>query len=346
MNHFQRIREQLKSLDAILLTSEANRFYACGFHTTGEDDARVLITGDGAYFFTDSRYTEAATNSIEGAKILDNKEIVNHLKGKIGFEDASVTVKRFNRWTKDFNCEFVPVSDLMGELRQSKDEQEIENLVAAQRIAEKALAELISEPLEGRTEKEIAVMLQNLLYKHGADGLSFDSIVASGPNSSMPHAVPGNRTVQRGDFLTIDYGCLFNGYCSDTTRTFAVGYASDEMKNVYNVVLEAQKAGIAKAKAGVPGKDVHNAAADVIAKAGYGDYFGHGFGHSLGIEIHESPNFNPKGETPMPLNAVVSAEPGIYLPGKFGVRIEDVVILKEDGCIDITEFGKELTVIA
>ena len=346
MEHFERIRASLDDLDAIVLTSEANRFYASGFHTTAPDDAVVLITKDKNYLFTDSRYTEAATNQVKSAAVLPNEDISKYMRGRIGFEAAAVTVKRFEKWQEDYSCSFTDISDVMTALRQSKDDEEIDCIIKAQRIAEKSLLELIDEKVEGKSEKELAAQLQYIMLKNGAEGLSFDSIIASGPNSSMPHAVPTDRRITSGDFLTIDYGCIYRGYCSDTTRTFAVGQVSDEMKKVYEIVLEAQLAGIAAAKASVLGKDVHNAAKKVISDAGYGDYFGHGFGHSLGIEIHESPNFSPKNSNPMPENAVVSAEPGIYLPGRFGVRIEDVIILKKDGCINITELDKKLTVIA
>ena len=195
------------------------------------------------------------------------------------------------------------------------------------------------------TEQELCAELIYCLYKNGGEGLSFDPIVVSGPNSSMPHGVPGDRKLQKGDFITMDFGVLYRGYCSDMTRTVALGYATDEMKKVYRTVLDAQLAGIAASRAGVTGKEIDGAARDVITKAGYGKYFGHGYGHSLGMEIHEDPNCNVRNEQPLPLHAVCSAEPGIYLPGKFGVRIEDVVIMEENGCIDITKSPKNLIIL-
>ena len=174
--------------------------------------------------------------------------------------------------------------------------------------------------------------------------MSFDPIVASGPNGSMPHAVPTDRKIQDGDFVTMDFGCIYQGYCSDMTRTVAVGRVTEEMEKVYNVVLQAQLAGIAAAKAGATGHDVDAAARKVIEDAGYGPYFGHSFGHSVGVEIHESPNATPANNKPLPLGAAVSAEPGIYLPGRFGVRIEDVVVLQEGGCQDITLAKKDLLI--
>ena len=175
--------------------------------------------------------------------------------------------------------------------------------------------------------------------------MAFDPIVVSGPNTSMPHGVAGDRVIREGDFITLDFGAQYKGYCSDMTRTFAVGYATEEMKTVYETVLKAQLAGIAASKAGVVGKEVDGAARKVITDAGYGEYFGHGYGHSLGMEIHEAPNPNSGNPDPMPVGAAASAEPGIYLPGKFGVRIEDVTIYLEDGCEDITKSPKNLIIV-
>ena len=195
------------------------------------------------------------------------------------------------------------------------------------------------------TEQEIAARLQYEMLSRGAEKMSFDPIVVSGPNGSLPHGIPSEKNVQKGEFITMDFGCKYGGYCSDMTRTIALGDPTEEMRKVYDTVLKAQLAGIAAAKAGVPGKEIHNAAAKVIEEAGYGPYFGHGFGHSVGIEIHESPNANGRDETPMPVGAVVSAEPGIYLPGKFGVRIEDVLIYTAEGNVDITKSPKELIIL-
>ena len=358
MNHFSSIRTQLENreLDALLINSEANRFYASAFHTTGADDALVIVTKKDNYLITDSRYTEAAQAQLKDARLVIRANAESYLDyaaeifakdgvKKAGFEDAALTVKEFNSYQAGLPCEFVPASVLFLGLRQSKDEDEIRSMKAAQKIADKALTQLLDELKPGMTELEISARLQYLMLVGGAERMSFDPIVAGGPNSSMPHAVPTDRKIQDGDFLTIDFGCIYEGYCSDTTRTVAIGHATEEMRTVYHTVLEAQLAGIAKAKTGVIGKEVHEAAHNVIRSAGYGEYFGHGFGHSLGLEIHEAPNFNTRNNKPMPDHAVVSAEPGIYLPGKFGVRIEDVVILHENGCEDITALPKDLRVI-
>ena len=215
----------------------------------------------------------------------------------------------------------------------------------AQSIADEAFAEVLPRIQVGMSELELQAELIYCLYKNGAHGLSFDPIVVSGPNSSMPHGVAGERKIQTGDFITMDFGVLYNGYCSDMTRTVAVGFATEEMEKVYNTVLQAQLAGLAITKAGVPGKDIDAAARKVITDAGYGEYFGHGYGHSLGLEIHEGPNPNARNAEPMPAGAVASAEPGIYLPGKFGVRIEDSVIYTDDGYENLCTSPKNLIII-
>ena len=218
-------------------------------------------------------------------------------------------------------------------------------MLEAQRITDKAFSEVCGRVREGMTEKELAAELIYCLYKNGGEGLSFDPIVVSGPNTSMPHGVPGDRKLQKGDFITMDFGVLYQGYCSDMTRTVALGYATDEMRRVYDTVLKAQLAGIAASRAGVTGKEVDTAARDVITAAGYGEYFGHSYGHSLGLEIHEAPNCAQRCPQPIPAGAVCSAEPGIYLPGKFGVRIEDVMHLTADGAEILTRSPKNLIIL-
>lgn len=242
-------------------------------------------------------------------------------------------------------AELIPAGKLLLELRAAKDDREIECMIQAQRIAERAFDEILTFLRPGVTEREVAAKLTYDMLRFGAQKNSFDPIVVSGPNGSLPHGIPGDRAIQPGDFVTMDFGCKWGGYCSDMTRTVAVGQPSREMIEVYELVLKAQKAGIAASRAGVQGKEIDAAARSVIEAAGFGACFGHGYGHSLGLEIHESPNANARDETPMPVGAVVSAEPGIYLPGRFGVRIEDVVIMEPDGCRDITLAPKELIIL-
>jgi len=355
MSRFDQIAAKLPAygLDAMLITSGPNRLYANGFASSA---GATVVTSGGSYFFVDSRYIEAASNRVTGGEVrlmdrehpysaLINEVIEKHGVKKLGFEEAYITVEEYNSWQEKLNCELVPSTKLMMELRAVKDATEIELLVAAQRIAEKALREVLDFIKVGRTEKEIAAFLQYQMLLGGAEKMSFDPIVVSGPNSSMPHGVPGDKPVAAGDFITMDFGCVYQGYCSDMTRTVAVGYVTEEMDRVYHTVLKAQQAGIAMARAGVSGRAVHKAAAGVIADAGYGPYFGHGFGHGLGVEVHEQPSANPSNDKPLPVGAVISAEPGIYIPGKFGVRIEDIIIIEENGCRDIMEAPKELLIL-
>jgi len=358
MDHVQKIADRLEQygLDALLLTDEANRFYATGFHSSGTDGMALITRGGTFYYFTDSRYTEAAGRVLKNVRLeevgrgrgymtLVNEAIEGEAIRRMGFEDAYMTVRDYDRYSKALNCELVPAADLLWELRMVKDDEELEALIAAQRIAERALEDILKEIRPGVTEKEIAARLQYLMLHYGASDMSFDPIVVSGPNGSLPHGVPSEKEIQAGEFVTMDFGCIYKGYCSDMTRTVAVGYATEEMRQVYDTVLQAQLAGIAAARAGATGKAVDGAARGVIEAAGYGAYFGHSFGHGVGVEIHESPNASPMNENPMPEGAVISAEPGIYLPGKLGVRIEDVIVLTQDGCRNITKAPKELLIL-
>lgn len=357
MNHFKKIAGVLKAhgLDAVLLTCEANRFYASGFHSSGTDGV-AIVTRNRSYYFTDSRYTEAAARYVQGAEIrqtdrehpysaLINEVIEKEHITRMGYEDEYMTAADFHRFSEKLHCELVPATELLWTLRAVKDQAELECMIQAQRIAEKALADILGEIRPGVTEKEIAALLLYKMLHYGAEDKSFDPIVVSGPNGSLPHGVPSEKPIQAGEFVTMDFGCKFGGYCSDMTRTVAVGHVTEEMETVYNTVLKAQLAGIAAAKADVTGAAVDGAARQVIADAGYGPYFGHSFGHSVGVEIHENPNATPSNSKPLPAGIVISAEPGIYLPGKLGVRIEDVIVITEQGCQDITLAPKELLIL-
>ena len=357
MNHFAEIREKLSAygIDAMLLTNEANRFYASGFHSTGTDGA-ALVTKDGTYYWTDSRYIEAARQQVTDAVIelttpghgytaLLSEAVERHGIRTVGFEDEYMTVAALKEYRDKVKAEFRGATKLLTGLRMVKSREETEALIGAQRIAEKALAEICNDIKPGVTEKEIAAKLTYLMLRYGAENLSFSPIIASGANGSKPHAVPTEKEIMDGEFVTMDFGCVYRGYCSDMTRTVAVGHVSEEMDTVYHTVLRAQLAGIAAARAGVPGREVHNAAEKVIADAGYGEYFGHGFGHGVGVEIHEPPRASATWREPLPAGAVISAEPGIYLPGRFGVRIEDVIIIQDGGCENIHRAPKELLIL-
>jgi len=339
--------------DGLLLTSRYSRFYAAEFDIA---EGVAVVSKNGCRYFTDSRYIESAQNGIKSFEVIQtdrsmpfNKLINNAIADfgitKLGYEEDYLTVGEFLNFEKNLQAELVPMNKQIHSFRAVKEDWELDIMRKAQEITDKAFAQVLSKIKAGLTEKQLQAELIYCLYSNGADGLSFDPIVVSGPNTSMPHGVAGDRVIQEGDFITMDFGALYGGYCADMTRTVAVGYATEEMKTVYHTVLEAQLAGIAATKAGVTGKEIDGAARKVIEEAGYGAYFGHGYGHSLGLEIHEPPNCNPSGETVMEAGMVTSAEPGIYLPGKFGVRIEDVVIFTENGNENITRSPKNLIIV-
>lgn len=356
MNHLSQIADKLSQydLDAMLIVSEPGERYAVGFQGEGY----VLVTRAGSQYSTDGRYIEATQKQVTGAEVVLTSRERSHLalardflaaRGlkRVGFESAAVSVAQHRRWQESFpkGCELIPAQELLDGLRDSKDREELSAMVQAQKITDAAFGEILNYIRPGLTEQEVAARLVYELLRRGARKVSFDPIVAAGANGSMPHAVPGETEIQKGMFVTMDFGCVYDGYCSDMTRTVAVGQPTQEMERVYETVLAAQKAGIAAARAGMPGRELDAAARKVIEEAGYGDYFTHSFGHSLGLEIHESPNASPSETRPLPVGTVISAEPGIYLPGRFGVRIEDVLVLEEGGCRDITQSPKNLIVL-
>ncbi|MCD7947753.1 MAG: aminopeptidase P family protein [Oscillospiraceae bacterium] len=354
MNHIKEIAHALPEyeLDAMLITSAPGERYAVGFHGEGV----VLITREAAYYYTDTRYIEAARETVTDAVVaLPEKKktyqetvqalVQQHTLTRLGFEDRSMTVSQYRRWNDKLSAELLPASELLASLRKSKGEEELSYICRAQEIAEEALLEILSFLRPGLTEQEVAARLQYEMLLRGAQGMSFDPIVVSGPNGSRPHGVPGARQIGKGEFVTMDFGCIADGYCSDMTRTVAIGAPDAEMRRVYDVVWEAQLAGIAAARAGITGAEIHGAAHAVIAGAGYGDFFGHSFGHGIGLEVHEEPSVGPASKNTLPIGAVVSAEPGIYLPGRFGVRIEDMLVLTADGARNLTHAGKELIIL-
>ena len=341
------------SFDAMLLTGEVARHYATGFPSTA---GVAYVSRCRAVFYTDFRYVEAAKAAISDFEVreigggLTYSAVINDLIDeddvkKIALEDRTLTHDAYTRWKRALHAEGVRLGARLEALRQTKDDEEVGNIVAAQRIAEQALEEVLNDIRVGVSEKEIAARLTYLMLHYGAENMSFDPIVVSGRNSSKPHGVPTEKTLENGDFITMDFGCIVNGYCSDMTRTVALGSVTEEMQTVYDTVLSAQLAGIACAKAGVPGREVDAAARRVIEEAGYGEAFGHSFGHGVGLEIHEGPNASSSAVDPLPAGAIVTAEPGIYLPGKFGVRIEDMLYVIEDGCINLTEAPKGLMIL-
>ena len=340
-------------VDGLLLTSPYSRYYGAEFEIA---EGVAVVSKKGCRYFTDSRYIESAQAGIQHFEVLMvdraagypqriNDAIADFGITTLGYEEAYLTVAEFMDYEKNLKAKLVPFHEQISAFRGTKEPWEIQLMKKAQEITDKAFSEVVTRIKPGMSELELQAELIYCLYKNGGTGLSFDPIVVSGPNTSLPHGVAGERIIQAGDFVTMDFGASYRGYCSDMTRTVAVGYATEEMEKIYNIVLEAQLAGIAATRAGVAGQVVDGAARKVIADAGYGEYFGHGYGHSLGLEVHENPSPNARNTEPLPAYSVCSAEPGIYLPGKFGVRIEDVTILTEDGCENITKSPKNLIIV-
>ncbi len=352
--------EKLKKLikesdfDAVLIMSPENRFYFTGFNSS---DGFLLANENDAVFVTDSRYIEAAQNTIKDCKVVLQERSATQLKNilyglgakTVAVEADRLTVANYTRFSGVLEgMELIADGTLdsgINEIRSIKEPQEIEKIRTAQSIAEKAFEHICNFIKEGKTEKEIQLELDYYMLSHGAEGLSFETIAVSGANGSMPHGVPSDKPVKRGELITMDYGALFEGYHSDMTRTVALGEVNDEQKLIYNTVLKAQLAAIEAIKAGVTGKAADAAARDLIKNAGFGEYFGHGTGHGVGVEIHEYPNVSPANEKPLKAGNVVTAEPGIYIPGKYGVRIEDMVFVTENGCKNLTECPKELIIL-
>ena len=341
-----------EEVDGLLLTSRYSRHYGAEFDIA---EGVAIVTAKGCRYFTDSRYIESAQRDLKGFEVLCvdrigymkllNDAIADFGVTALGYEENYLTVAELMGYEKNLNAKLVPFNKQINAFRGVKEAWELDLMRKAQAITDKAFSEVITRLKAGMTELELQAELIYCLYKNGATGLAFDPIVVSGPNTSLPHGVAGERVINEGEFVTMDFGASYMGYCSDMTRTVAVGFATEEMKKVYATVLEAQLAGLAASRAGVPGKDIDGAARKVIADAGYGEYFGHGYGHSLGLEIHEAPNPNPGNAGPMPAGALCSAEPGIYLPGRFGVRIEDVTLITENGVVNITKSPKNLIIV-
>ena len=340
-------------VDALLLTSKHNRQYAAEYCIA---EGVAVICKTQSYYFTDFRYIESAQKNLPGfaVKMVDtehpytkliNEAISDNTVKTIGFEDDTLTVEEYTLYNTKLNAVLHPYAAEINAPRASKEPWEIEYMKKAQEITDRTFDDLLNVIHPGMTEKELCAELIYRLYKYGSEGPSFDPITVSGPNTSLPPGVPSERVLQYGDFVTMDFGCLYHGYCSDMTRTIALGYVSEKMDKVYHTVLEAQLAGIAATKAGVTGKEMDAAARNVINAAGFEGLFGHSYGHSLGLLIHEGPYANTRNDKPMPAGAVVSAEPGIYIPDEFGVRIEDVTVITETGCEILTKSPKNLIIL-
>ena len=368
-DNLEKIKETAKELklDALLITDGYNMQHISSY--SGHEGA-LLITDDKAFLLTDSRYTEIAGKEAVKFTVLDIKgkkypecikelllENVSKEEGgilRLGFENKSISYEAYRKYKEELEgvAELTDLESHVSDMRKIKTPDELECLAKAESIGDEAFSYITGYLKEhvkdGITETDVALELEVHMRKHGASALSFDTIAASGVNSSMPHAVPSGKVIEKGDFLTMDFGCVYKGYCSDMTRTVFIGGKGDileEQLRVYETVYTAQTESLKMIKPGVKCSDVDKCARDIIAKAGYGDYFGHGLGHGVGLYIHEEPRFSPKCDEVLSAGVVITCEPGIYLPGRFGVRIEDMVTVTENGYENLAHSEKKLIYI-
>ncbi len=340
-----------KNLDAILVSDGFNMRYISGF--TGAT-GYLLVSENKRRLLTDSRYTVAATEqapdfetvtiTVEHDYIYEiNRFIAEENIKTLGFEADNFTYSEYLRFKEKLNVtDFVPIKNELSLLRIKKSEDELKNLRMAEHIGDIAFNEILSFIKPGMTELEVAAKLEYVMKTNGAEKLSFETIVAAGVNGSKPHAEPGNYKIQSGDLVTMDFGCMYNGYCSDMTRTICVGHANEKQREIYDIVLKAQLAVLDNLKPGHKGKYYDKIARDIITDAGYGDCFGHGLGHSVGLEIHEEPRFSTREERIIEPGTIITVEPGIYVPDFGGVRIEDMVLVTENGYENFAFSPKQL----
>ena len=334
---------------AVLIISEENRFYFTGFDSS---DGMVLMLKDEQYLIVDFRYYEVAKEKVKEFTVLLSEgpmlEIARSICEKHGvkcvfIEDDYVTVSLNNRILKVLdNCEICYLGNAVSEQRAVKTSEEIQKIKNAQALTDATFDHILGFLRSGLTESEVAAEIDHYMRLNGAQGSAFKTICVSGKKSSLPHGEPENVVLTENSFLTMDFGARLDGYCADMTRTVVLGKSKDEMISVYNVVLSAQSKALAVIREGIKGSEVDKAARDVITEAGYGECFGHSTRHGLGIEVHEAPSYSPRYDKTIPLNAVLSIEPGIYIEGKFGVRIEDIAVVKENCFLNLTNSTKKL----
>lgn len=350
MDRIQKLRNEFEQagIDAILITSPVNRRYMTGFTGTA---GNVLINKEEALFITDFRYMEQAAKQVKGCTIIEQerdafgtvREQLKRIGAKrLGFEKATVTYAEYETFQKEFDAELVPVDNLIEKLRLIKSEEELDIMKKAAQIADAAFEHILTKIRPGVKEIEISNELEFFMRQQGASSSSFDTIVASGFRSAMPHGVASEKEIQSGELVTLDYGAIYNGYCSDITRTVAVGKISSELREIYEIVLEAQLRGVRGIKPGMTGMEADALTRDYISEKGYGKYFGHSTGHGLGMDVHEYPSLSTKSKTVLQPGMVVTVEPGIYVPGLGGCRIEDDIVITETGNERLTHAKKEL----
>jgi Xaa-Pro aminopeptidase len=340
-------------VDLMLVTNLVNVRYLTGY--TGSNGLAVVGPGT-RVFLTDFRYTEQAEDEVysEFERVTVAQNLISDAVGylpdgslKVGYESESTTVDALDRTRGLFpeRVELVAVKGLVEQMRLVKDEQEIELIAAATRIADAAFEALLQGGLAGRTERELALTLEHDMRLRGAESPSFDSIIAAGPHGALPHATPRDVKIDQGQLVVIDWGAKAGGYCSDCTRTVAVGEPGPEAREAYELVLGAQQVGLDEVRAGGNGKQIDKAVRDIIYGAGHEGHYGHGLGHGVGLEIHEAPTLSFRSEDTLQAGTVVTVEPGVYLPGKFGIRIEDLVVVGEGGIGILTQIPKSLQII-
>lgn len=353
MEKLQKARKEFEKLgiDGLLITSNYNRRYISNF--TGTSGA-VLIGMEKAIFITDFRYIEQATKQCEGFEVVKQigtipdavRDVAKHLGiKKLGFEQDHLTYSEFKVYEKTVDAELVPVSGVIEKLRLIKNDAEIKIIKVAADIADAAFKHILDFIRPGVTELEVSNELEFFMMKAGATSSSFDTIVASGYRSALPHGVASEKIIEKGDLVTLDYGAYYKGYVSDITRTVAVGEPVEKLKEIYNIVLEAQELGMNGIRPGLSGKEADALTRDYIAKKGYGEYFGHSTGHGIGLEIHEGPNLSVKSDIVLEPGMIVTCEPGIYIPGLGGVRIEDDTLITKDHNEALTHSTKDLIIL-
>lgn len=349
------LKKELPSgVDCAIVTSGFGRYYFTGMRSSA---GTLLVTRGGSYFIIDFRYIEKAKRTIKNAQVMLQDKLYEQIKdifAKEGVKTAAVettymTMGEFFKMKEKLDgFELLTdsgVDTLIIKLRAHKDAAELAGIRAAQAITDRGFTHMLGFVEAGRTEREVALELQSFMLREGAEKLAFDTIAVSGVNSSLPHGVPSEKKIEKGDFLTLDFGAMVDGYCADMTRTVAIGSATDEMEQVYATVLKAHKDSMAAVKPGIQNVDIDKVARDIIYAAGYEGCFGHGLGHSLGLEIHEEPRYSPAGSGVVEVGHVMTIEPGIYLEGKFGVRIEDTIYIGENGVIDLASSPKDLIIL-
>lgn len=348
MTKLERIRKKMKEngWDSLLITSGANRYYISGFSgTTGI----VLLTEDHQYIFVDGRYTLQAEQEAEGFTVVECKEnllkkLADHPLNHLGFEADVMSVNDYKLLKETLpNGMFHDCSKLLQSVKMIKDQDEIERIRKSMALADRAFHHICNSVKEGVREQEIAIELEYYMRSQGASALSFETIVASGIRSAMPHGTPTDKKLERGDFVVLDFGCILDGYCSDITRTLVVGEASKKQKEIYDTVLRAQQKAIDAVKDGVYARTI-----DEIAREGMGEYskyFIHALGHGLGVEVHEEPRVSKISNTILQENMVITVEPGIYISDFGGVRIEDLLVVTKDGSENLTKSQKEMMIL-